>query len=66
MGRNDVVKIGDAQNSAKEVLSFVASHSFTTTKLLMMESIRDKLINVGVAHLTQQNNVILGAFCCLV
>jgi tRNA A37 threonylcarbamoyladenosine dehydratase len=45
-----VVNIGTAQNSAKEVLSFMASHGsqgFTTTKfytptLLMMERIRNK------------------------
>jgi hypothetical protein len=50
-----VVKLGDAQNSANEVLSFMASHGsqgFTTIELLMMETICDKLTSVGVAHLT--------------
>ena len=39
-----VVKIDNAQNSTKEVLNFMASHSsqgFTTAKLLMMERICD-------------------------
>jgi hypothetical protein len=50
-----VVKIGDAQNSAKGVLSFMASHGspgFFTTKLLMIKRICDKLTSIGVAHLT--------------
>jgi hypothetical protein len=41
-----VVKIGDAQNSANEILSFMASHGsqgFTTIELSMMERISDKL-----------------------
>ena len=56
--RNDieskVVKIGDVQNFAKEVLSFMASHSFRgfiTLDLLMMERIYGKLTSIGIAHL---------------
>jgi hypothetical protein len=50
-----VVKIGDAQNSTKEVLSFMASHGsqgFATTELLIMERICDKFTSIGVAHLS--------------
>ena len=64
-----VVKIGDAQNSAKEVLSFMASHDlqgFTIVELLMMERFYNKLTSVGEAHLTSTKHMILGAFCCLV
>ena len=41
-----VVKIGDAQNSAKEILSFMVNHDSQgsiTAELLMMEKISDKL-----------------------
>jgi hypothetical protein len=50
-----VVKIGDAQNSTKEVLSFMTSHGsqgFTTAELLTMKRIYNKLTPIGVAHLT--------------
>ena len=50
-----VVKLDDAQMSAKDVLSFMASQGskmFGTEELLAMERIHDKLIKVGVAHLT--------------
>jgi hypothetical protein len=50
-----IVKIGDAQNSTKEVLSFMASHDsqgFTIVELVMMERICDKLTSIGIAHLT--------------
>ena len=39
----------------KDVLNFMASQgsqSFNTTELLGMEIIHDKLIRIGVAHLT--------------
>jgi hypothetical protein len=60
-----VVKIGDAQNSAKEVLSFMASHDsqgFITTKLLMMERICDKLTSIGVAHFTSTKQCDIRSF----
>jgi hypothetical protein len=47
--------IVDAQNFAKEFLSFTASQGsqgFTTIELLMMERIYDKLAGIGIAHLT--------------
>ena len=50
-----VVKLDDAQMSAKDVLSFMASQGsklFSTGELIAMERIHDKLIKVGVAHLT--------------
>jgi hypothetical protein len=62
-----VLKIGDAQNSAKEVLSFMASHGsqgFPTAKLLMMERIRDKLTSNGIVHLTSTKQCDIRRFCC--
>jgi hypothetical protein len=59
------VKIGDVQSSTKEVLSFMASHGsqgFTTTELLMMERICDKLISIGIAHLTSTKQCDIRSF----
>jgi len=50
-----VVKLSDAQNYAKDVLNFMASQVsqiFNTQELLGMEKIHDKLIRIGVGHLT--------------
>jgi hypothetical protein len=60
-----VVKIGDAQNFAKEVLSFMASHGsqgFTTTELLIMERICDKLTSIGINHLTSTKQCDIRSF----
>jgi hypothetical protein len=49
------VKLSDAQKYAKDVLNFMASqgsHIFNTQELLGMEKIHDKLIRIGVGHLT--------------
>ena len=53
-----VVKLSVAQNHAKDVLNFMASHSFqilNTMKFLGMEKKHDKLIRIGVAHLTSMS-----------
>jgi hypothetical protein len=50
-----VVKLSDAQKYAKDVLNFMASQGsqiFNTQELLGMEKIHDKLIRIGVGHLT--------------
>ena len=50
-----VVKLSDAQKIVKDVLNFLAgqgSRTFNTVELLVMEEIHDKLIRIGVAHLT--------------
>jgi hypothetical protein len=52
-----VVKLSDgiAQKYAKDVLNFMArqgSQIFNTQELLGMEKIHDKLIRIGVGHLT--------------
>ena len=50
-----VVKLGDAQMCAKDVFNFMASQGskfFSTGELLVMERIQEKLIKIGVAHLT--------------
>jgi hypothetical protein len=55
----------DAQNSTKEVLSFMASHGsqgFTIAKLLMMKRICDKLISIGIAHLTSTKQCDIRSF----
>ena len=53
-----VVKLSDAQKSIKDVLNFMASQGsqiFNTMELLGMEKIHDKLIRIGVAHLTSMS-----------
>jgi hypothetical protein len=50
-----VVKLSDAQKYAKDVLNFMASQGsqiFNTQEVLGMEKIHDKLIRIGVGHLT--------------
>jgi hypothetical protein len=50
-----VVKLSDAQKYAKDVLNFMASQdskNSNTQELLGMEKINDKLIRIGVGHLT--------------
>ncbi len=50
-----VVKLSDAQKYAEDVLNFMASQGsniFNTLELLGMEKSNDKLIKIGVAHLT--------------
>ena len=50
-----VVAKRDAQKYAKDVLNFMASQGsqiFNTHELLGMEKIHDKLIRIGVGHLT--------------
>ena len=53
-----VVKLSDAQKYVKDVLNFMASQGsqiFNTMELLGMEKIHDKLIRIGVAHLTSMS-----------
>jgi hypothetical protein len=53
-----VVKLSGAQKSVKDVLNFMASQGsqiFNTMELLGMEKIHDKLIRIGVAHLTSMS-----------
>ena len=53
-----VVKLSDAQKIVKDVLNFLAgqgSRTFNTVELLVMEEIHDKLIRIGVAHLTSMS-----------
>jgi hypothetical protein len=60
-----IVKMGDAQNSANDVLSFMASQGsqgFTIEQLLMMERICDKLTSIGVAHLTSTKKCDIRSF----
>jgi hypothetical protein len=50
-----VVKLSDAQKYAKDVLNFMASQGsqiFNAQELLGMEKIHDKLMRIGVGHLT--------------
>jgi len=50
-----VVKLSNAQKYVKDVLNFVASQGsqiFDTQVFLGMEKIHDKLIGIGVGHLT--------------
>ena len=53
-----VVKLSDAQKIVKDVLNFLVgrgSQTFNTVELLVMEEIHDKLIRIGVAHLTSMS-----------
>ena len=50
-----VVKLSDAQKYVKDVLNFMGSQGsqfFNIMELLGMEKMHDKLIRIGVAHLT--------------
>jgi hypothetical protein len=50
-----IVDSSDAQKYAKDVLNFMASQGsqiFNTQELLGKEKIHDKLIRIGVGHLT--------------
>ena len=60
-----VVKLSDAQKYAKDVLNFMASQGsqiFSTHELLEMEKIHDKLIRIGVAHLTSTKQCDIRSF----
>lgn len=49
------MKLSEAQKYAKDLLNFLASQGsqiFNTQELLGMEKIHDKLITIGVGHLT--------------
>jgi hypothetical protein len=64
-----VVKLSDAQKYAKDVLNFMASqgsHIFNTQELLGMEKIHDKLIRIGVRHLTSLKQCDIRSFLPLV
>ena len=53
-----VVKLSNAQKYTEDVLRFMASQGsqiFSTRELLGMEKIHEKLIRIGVAHLTSTN-----------
>jgi hypothetical protein len=58
----NILKIVDARNCTKEVLSFMASQGFTTTKLLMTERICDQLTKNGVAYLTSTKQCDIRSF----
>lgn len=48
-------KLSETKNYAKDLLDFMASRGsqiFNTQELLGMEKIHDKLIRIGVGHLT--------------
>ena len=60
-----VVKLSDAQKYAKDVLNFMASQGsqiFNTLELLGMEKSHDKLIRIGVAHLTSTKQCDIRSF----
>jgi glutamine synthetase adenylyltransferase len=60
-----VVKVSDAQKYAKDVLNFMASQGsqiFNTQELLGKEKIHDKLIRIGVGHLTSLKQCDIGSF----
>ncbi len=60
-----VVKLSDAQKYTKDVLNFMASQGsqiFNTQELLGMEKIHDKLIRIGVAHLTSTKQCDIRSF----
>ena len=60
-----VVKLSDAQKYVKDVLNFMASQGsqiFNTMELLGMEKIHDKLIRIGVAHLTSTKQCDIRSF----
>ena len=53
-----MVKLSDTQKYVKDVLNFMASQGsqiFNTMELLEMEKIHDKLMRIGVAHLTSMS-----------
>ena len=53
-----VVKLSDAQKFVKDVLNFMpkqGSQIVNTMELLGMENIHEKLIRIGVAHLTSMS-----------
>ena len=60
-----VVKLSDAQKYAEDVLNFMASQGsqiFNTLKLLGVEKSHDKLIRIGVAHLTSTKQCDIRSF----
>ena len=60
-----VVKLSGAQKYAKDVLNFMASQGskiFNTLELLGMEKSNDKLIRIGVAHLTSTKQCVIRSF----
>ena len=62
----DDTKLSNAQKYVKDVLNFMASQGFqifNIMELWEMKKFLDKLIRIGVAHLTSMsaNNVTLGA-----
>ena len=60
-----VVKLSDAQKYAEDVLNFMTSQGsniFNTLELLGMEKFNDKLIKIGVAHLTSTKYYVIGSF----
>ena len=60
-----VVKLSDAQKFVKDVLNFMVgqgSQIFNTMELLGMEKIHDKLIRIGVAHLTSTKQCDIRSF----
>ena len=66
---NDVeskaMKLSDAQKYVKNVVNFKSSQGsqiFNTMELLGMEKIHDKLIRIGVAHLTSTKQYAIRSF----
>ena len=60
-----VVKLSDTQKYAEDVLDSMASQGsqiFNTLELLGMEKIHDKLIRIGVAHLTSTKQCDIRSF----